>query len=154
VTFKDLKKRVSLEATQQQYKLLQRLQNKPFWIWDQQQHKLEDIKTNGDCCFNHIISLPTNNAVDNKPLYDLSELSSQGYNQSEISGILQISQPTINRDITYLRQQAKTNIKRYIDERLPEEYEKCLVGLMQLQKKHGIQLIAQKTGEKSYRHYH
>jgi len=42
---------------------------------------------------------------------------------------LQISQPTINRDITYLRQQAKTNIKRYIDERLPEEYEKCLVGL-------------------------
>jgi DNA-binding transcriptional regulator LsrR (DeoR family) len=57
------------------------------------------------------------------------ELASQGYNQSEISRILQISQPTINRDITYLRQQAKTNIKRYIDERLPEEYEKCLVGL-------------------------
>ena len=24
---------------------------------------------------------------------------------------------------------AKSNIKRYIDERLPEEYEKCLVGL-------------------------
>jgi predicted transcriptional regulator len=57
------------------------------------------------------------------------ELTSQGYNQSEISKILQISQPTINRDITYLRQQAKDNIKRYIDERLPEEYEKCLVGL-------------------------
>src|SRR5918996_1749000 len=32
-------------------------------------------------------------------------------------------------DITYLRQQAKVNIKRYIDERLPEEYEKCLVRL-------------------------
>ena len=57
------------------------------------------------------------------------ELASQGYNQSEISRILQISQPTINRDITYLRQQAKDNIKRYIDDRLPEEYEKCLVGL-------------------------
>jgi hypothetical protein len=28
-----------------------------------------------------------------------------------------------------LRNQAKTNIKKYIDERLPEEYEKCLVGL-------------------------
>ena len=42
---------------------------------------------------------------------------------------MQISQPTINRDITYLRQQAKNNIKRYIEERLPEEYEKCLVGL-------------------------
>jgi hypothetical protein len=42
---------------------------------------------------------------------------------------LQISQPSINRDITYLRQQAKENIKKYIDGRLPEEYEKCLVGL-------------------------
>jgi transcriptional regulator len=59
----------------------------------------------------------------------VQELSSQGYNQSEISRILQISQPTINRDMTYLRQQAKENIKKYIDERLPEEYEKCLVGL-------------------------
>ncbi|MFL6424306.1 MAG: hypothetical protein ACJ71R_12045 [Nitrososphaeraceae archaeon] len=59
----------------------------------------------------------------------VQELASQGYNQSEISSILQISQPTINRDITYLRHQAKENIKRYIDERLPEEYEKCLVGL-------------------------
>ena len=59
----------------------------------------------------------------------VQELASQGYNQSEISRILQISQPTITRDITYLRQQAKSNIKRYIDERLPEEYEKCLVGL-------------------------
>jgi hypothetical protein len=57
------------------------------------------------------------------------ELASQGYNQSEISSILQISQPTINRDLAYLRQQAKDNIKRYIDERLPEEYEKYMVGL-------------------------
>src|ERR1051325_9642985 len=48
--------------------------------------------------------------------------------------ILQISQPTINRDFTYLRQQAKSNIKRYIDERLPEEYEKCLVGLTAITK--------------------
>ena len=47
------------------------------------------------------------------------ELASQGYNQSE-SWILQISQPTVNRHITYLRQQAKENIKRYIDERLQE----------------------------------
>ena len=35
----------------------------------------------------------------------------------------------MNRDISYLRNQAKSNIKRCIDERLPEEYEKCLVGL-------------------------
>ena len=59
----------------------------------------------------------------------VQELSSQGHNQSEISKILQICQPTINRDLSYLKQQAKTNIKRYIDQRLPEEYEKCLVGI-------------------------
>jgi DNA-binding NarL/FixJ family response regulator len=64
----------------------------------------------------------------------VQELSSQGYNQSEISRKLQISQPTINTDITYLRQQAKSNIKKYIDERLPEEYEKCLVGLTAITK--------------------
>jgi hypothetical protein len=32
------------------------------------------------------------------------------------------------------RQQAKSNIKRYIDERLPEEYEKYLVGLIAILK--------------------
>jgi len=31
--------------------------------------------------------------------------------------------------MAYLRQQAKQNIKKYIDELLPEEYEECLVGL-------------------------
>jgi hypothetical protein len=33
-----------------------------------------------------------------------------------------------------LRNQAKSNIKKYIDERLPEEYEKCLVGLTAITK--------------------
>jgi predicted transcriptional regulator len=37
----------------------------------------------------------------------VQELASQGYNQSEISRILQISQPTINRDITYLDSKQK-----------------------------------------------
>ena len=41
----------------------------------------------------------------------VQELSSQGYNQSETFRTLQISQPTINRDLTYLRQQAMHNIK-------------------------------------------
>jgi hypothetical protein len=41
---------------------------------------------------------------------------------------------TVNRDISYLREQAKQNIKKYIDERLPEEYERCLVGLTSILK--------------------
>jgi hypothetical protein len=49
--------------------------------------------------------------------------------QPEIAKILQVSIGTVNRDLSILRQQAKDNIKKYIDERLPQEYEKCLVGL-------------------------
>jgi hypothetical protein len=58
LTFRDLKKRVTLETTilqQQQSKLFERLRNKPFWIWDIEEHKLEDARTHGACCFNHII---------------------------------------------------------------------------------------------------
>ena len=59
----------------------------------------------------------------------VQELCSKGYSQREISQILQVGLATVNRDISYLRNQAKDNIKKYIDEQLPEEYEKCLVGL-------------------------
>ena len=42
---------------------------------------------------------------------------------------MQVDLCIISRDVYFLRQQAKQNIKKYVDERLPEEYEKCLVGL-------------------------
>jgi hypothetical protein len=58
----------------------------------------------------------------------VQELSSQGNSQREIAQMLQVSNGTINKDLSILRQNAKSNIKKYIDERLPEEYEKCLVG--------------------------
>jgi hypothetical protein len=64
----------------------------------------------------------------------IQELCSKGYSQREISQILQVGLATVNRDMSFLRNQAKTNIKRYIDERLPEEYEKCLVGLTAITK--------------------
>jgi hypothetical protein len=74
LTFKDLKERVSLEATaQEQSGLFGRLQNKPFWIWRQGQHMLEDIKTNVDCCFYHIIGLPNKDGID-KLLYEYEKL--------------------------------------------------------------------------------
>ena len=57
------------------------------------------------------------------------ELLSKGDSQSEIAKVLQVDLSIISRDVYYLRQHAKTSIKRYIDERLPEEYEKCIVGL-------------------------
>jgi DNA-binding transcriptional regulator LsrR (DeoR family) len=83
------------------------------------------------------LSSPLNNNNDSSIVWRRSkvlELASHGHNQSEISRILQISQPTINRDISYLRKQARDNIKKYVDERLPEEYEKCMVGLTSILK--------------------
>ncbi|MFL6344487.1 MAG: hypothetical protein ACJ71A_03460 [Nitrososphaeraceae archaeon] len=62
MTFKDLKKRVSL-GVQQQSKVFERLHNKPFWIWNIDEHKQEDSKTNGDCCFNHIVGLPKKDGI-------------------------------------------------------------------------------------------
>jgi hypothetical protein len=73
LTFKDLKKRATLETTQQQISLLERLRNKPFWIWNSEEHKQVDIRANGDCCLNHIISLPQKDSHD-KPLYDYEQI--------------------------------------------------------------------------------
>jgi hypothetical protein len=74
VTFKDLKKRLSLETTfQQQSKLFEICENKPFWIWNVEEHKRADIRTNGGCCFNHIIGLPEKNGVG-KPLYNYQKI--------------------------------------------------------------------------------
>jgi hypothetical protein len=79
VTFRDLKKKVSLvpAATsaqqQQQSMLFERLHSKPFWIWNVQEHKQEHARTNGDCCFNHIIRVPQKNGI-NKPLYDYEKI--------------------------------------------------------------------------------
>ena len=54
---------------------------------------------------------------------------SKGYNQIETAKMLQVDVSTICRDVSYLKTQSKDNIKKYIDEKLPEEYEKCMTGL-------------------------
>jgi len=70
VTFRDLKKRVSITPeVEQQYKLFDRLEYRSFWIWDKTQHKADDIKNRGDCCFNHIIGLPRKDGIE-KPIFD------------------------------------------------------------------------------------
>jgi hypothetical protein len=71
LTFKDLKKKVTLE-TIQQTKIIGRLHNKP-WLWNIDEHKQEDIKTGGDCCFNHIIGLLQKDGID-KPFYNYERI--------------------------------------------------------------------------------
>ena len=76
----------------------------------------------------HKLEKEKDNRIDWR-ISKVQELNSQGHSQREIAQILQVPNGTVNRDLSYLRQQAKSNIRKYIDERLPEEYEKCLVGL-------------------------
>jgi hypothetical protein len=53
----------------QQKQFFEQFKSKPFWIWDREEHKLAFAKTNGQCCFNHIIGLPKKNGQP-KPLFD------------------------------------------------------------------------------------
>jgi len=62
------------------------------------------------------------------------ELSSQGHNQSEIATIMQVGISTINRDAIFLRQQAQKNLKIHVQQKLPEEYQRCLTGMNQVLK--------------------
>jgi hypothetical protein len=62
------------------------------------------------------------------------ELSSQGHNQSEIATIMQVGISTINRDAIFLRQQAQENLKIHVQQKLPEEYQRCLTGMNQVLK--------------------
>src|SRR5919199_274626 len=72
LTFKDLKKRVTVQAAEQS-RSFERLHNKPFWIWNIDEHKQEDIKTDRDCCFNHIIGLPTKEGEE-KAMFDYEKI--------------------------------------------------------------------------------
>ncbi|MGI0043495.1 MAG: ECF-type sigma factor, partial [Nitrososphaeraceae archaeon] len=57
------------------------------------------------------------------------ELAGNGYSEREIANQMQISDTTIHRDLILLREQAKEHIHKYIDERVPFEYQKTLAGL-------------------------
>ena len=47
--------------------------NKPFWIWDQEKHNIENLITDSNCCFNHLIGLPQKNDKQ-FPLFDYEKL--------------------------------------------------------------------------------
>lgn len=64
MTFEDLQKLVQSQSAQEQSQLLQRLRDKPFWVWDQKQHRQEDIDRLG---------LPINDNVE-KRLYNYEKL--------------------------------------------------------------------------------
>jgi hypothetical protein len=46
--------------------------------------------------------------------------------------MLQVSKSTIGEDVIFLRQEAKQNISNYINDRLPYEFEQCVVGISKI----------------------
>jgi hypothetical protein len=57
------------------------------------------------------------------------DLAADGYSIREMESTLKIPRATIGRDIILLRQQAKNDIHKYIQEQVPFEYKKTLAGL-------------------------
>ena len=68
MTLKDLQQLLKERqgvTTETETKLFSRLKDKPFWIWDKEEHKQNFLLNSKDCCFNHIIGLPQK---DGRPL--------------------------------------------------------------------------------------
>ena len=55
---------------------------KPFWIWNKEEHTQEFIKTDGQCCFNHVIGLPVKNDKQ-YPLFDYEKLIYDAIEQNQ-----------------------------------------------------------------------
>src|ERR687886_258948 len=57
------------------------------------------------------------------------ELRAIGLSYAEIAQQLQVSTSLIGTDVQYLRSKAKENIKEYVTQHLPEQYQVCLCAL-------------------------
>ena len=60
------------------------------------------------------------------------ELSSQGQTERQIATILQVGKTTVHKDLAYLSRLAKESLRTHIESKLPEEYQKCMVGINQV----------------------
>jgi hypothetical protein len=94
ILFKDLQKLVSQQQREHTTKeLYQRLHGKPFWIWEIAEHKQEDARTDGECCFNHIIGLPQKDGID-KPMFDYEQIIFDSLTANLVSKHLWIKKAT------------------------------------------------------------
>jgi hypothetical protein len=66
LTLKDLQKAIQsqAEAGNMVNHISQELQGLPFWIFDQQQHRQEGVRTGGNCCFWHSLGCPQKDGHD------------------------------------------------------------------------------------------
>src|SRR5687767_10114159 len=63
------------------------------------------------------------------------ELMSKGEtNQSEMAKTLQVDRSVNSKDVAILREHSRENLQRHIQDKLPEEYQRCLTGMNQVLK--------------------
>ena len=72
MTFKDLKRRLETQQSTFSSEFVQLL-NKPFWIWDKDEHLRLATETKQHCCFNHIVGLPVKDKTEH-PIYDYEKI--------------------------------------------------------------------------------
>jgi len=60
------------------------------------------------------------------------ELSSQGQTERQIATVLQVGKTTVHKDLAYLSRQAKESLRTHVQDKLPEEYQKSMVGINQV----------------------
>jgi hypothetical protein len=60
------------------------------------------------------------------------ELSSQGFNQSDIAFALKVDKSIISRDMAYLNHKAQDNLRHHIHEIIPAEWQKAMNSLNQV----------------------
>jgi len=63
------------------------------------------------------------------------ELLSKGHSQNDISKILNVSPALISLDLQFLKEQARSNLRYHLQEKLPFEHSRALTGLNDLLKK-------------------
>src|SRR5215207_2067471 len=63
------------------------------------------------------------------------ELLSKGHSQSDISKVLNVSPALISLDLQFLKEQARSNLRYHLQEKLPFEHSRALTGLNDLLKK-------------------
>src|SRR6476659_8724245 len=61
-------KQTSLSSSSFDFKILQ----KPFWIWNKQEHLSLAKESDGQCCWNHIVGLPVKGKKE-YPIFDYEE---------------------------------------------------------------------------------
>ena len=75
------------------------------------------------------------------------ELFSRGYAQNDIANTLHISQPTISRDLHYIKKLIRKNQERNV-ERYNEAHSTMLMGLEEAIKKFGTIIDSSKTDDR------